>query len=81
MNPNQTPAQPNHAGGCDRSENLLPEGDEDDGRYDVAEEVNLDEQSDQARGVGKPPAGAAAKAMGAALLGDADDADEDVDQA
>jgi hypothetical protein len=38
-----------------RSESLLPGGDADDGRYDVAEEVNLDQQSDQLRRVGKPP--------------------------
>jgi hypothetical protein len=39
----------------DRSENLLPGDDAEDGRYDVAEEVNLDQQSDQLRRVGKPP--------------------------
>jgi hypothetical protein len=39
----------------DRSENLLPADDADDGRYDVAEEVNLDQQSDRLRRVGKPP--------------------------
>jgi hypothetical protein len=39
----------------DRSESLLPDDDADDGRYDVAEEVNLDQQSDQLRRVGKPP--------------------------
>jgi hypothetical protein len=39
----------------DRSENLLPGDDAQDGRYDVAEEVNLDQQSDQLRRVGKPP--------------------------
>ena len=39
----------------DRSENLLPADDAEDGRYDVAEEVNLDQQSDQLRRVGKPP--------------------------
>jgi hypothetical protein len=38
-----------------RSENLLPDDDAQDGRYDVAEEVNLDQQSDQLRRVGKPP--------------------------
>jgi hypothetical protein len=41
-------AQPN------RSENLLPAGrDDQDGRFDVAEEVNLDQQSDTARRVGQ----------------------------
>jgi hypothetical protein len=39
----------------DRSENLLPGDDAEDGRYDVAEEVNLDQQSDMLRRVGKPP--------------------------
>ena len=37
-----------------RSESLLPGDDAADGRYDVAEEVNLDQQSDQLRRVGKP---------------------------
>jgi hypothetical protein len=39
-----------------RSENLLP-GDEgaEDGRFEVAEEVNLDMQSDDARRVGQAP--------------------------
>jgi len=39
-----------------RSENLLP-GDEgaEDGRFEVAEEVNLDMQSDDARRVGQVP--------------------------
>jgi hypothetical protein len=35
-----------------RSEGLLPDEGEADGRYDVAEEVSLDQQSDQARSVG-----------------------------
>jgi hypothetical protein len=35
-----------------RSEGLLPGRGETDGRYDVAEEVSLDQQSDQARRVG-----------------------------
>ncbi|NHZ42701.1 hypothetical protein [Massilia aquatica] len=39
-----------------RSESLLPAGeDEADGRYAVAEEVSLDQQSDQARRVGALP--------------------------
>jgi hypothetical protein len=39
-----------------RSENLLPDdGDDDDGRFDVAEEVNLDQQSDRARHIGQAP--------------------------
>jgi hypothetical protein len=49
--PQRNSAQPN------RSENLLPPGQDDsDGRFDVAEEVNLDEQSDAARRVGQAPA-------------------------
>ncbi len=39
-------------GDAARSEGLLPGQDEDDGRYDVAEEVSMDQQSDRARGVG-----------------------------
>ncbi|GGY08963.1 hypothetical protein GJV26_05170 [Massilia dura] len=35
-----------------RSEGLLPAGGETDGRFDVAEEVSFDQQSDQARRVG-----------------------------
>ena len=38
-----------------RSESLLPGDDAQDGRYDVAEEVNRDQQSDALRRVGKPP--------------------------
>jgi hypothetical protein len=59
------------AGQEQRSENLLPAGDQDsgsdDGRYDVAEEVNLDQQSDMARRVGKPPKGIAADALAESL--------------
>lgn len=58
------------AGPEQRSENLLPAdsgngGDAagDDGRYQVAEEVNLDQQSDMARRVGKPPKGIASDAL------------------
>jgi hypothetical protein len=40
-----------------RSDNLLPPGQDDsDGRFDVAEEVNLDQQSDAARHIGQAPA-------------------------
>jgi len=46
-----------------RSESLLPGDDADDGRYDVAEEVNLDQQSDQLRRVGKPPKGIVSSAL------------------
>jgi hypothetical protein len=43
----------------ERSEALLPADDDaaEDGRLEVAEEVNLDQQSDAARRVGQPPAG------------------------
>ena len=47
------PATP--TGNDDRSEGLLPAGDEDDGRFDVAEEVSLDQQSDALRHVGQAP--------------------------
>ena len=42
----------------ERSDALLPADDDsaDDGRLEVAEEVNLDQQSDAARRVGQPPA-------------------------
>lgn len=55
------PGVPVPAGGQDnRSDNLLP-GEEgaDDGRFDVAEEVNLDQQSDEARRIGQAPFGQA----------------------
>lgn len=39
-----------------RSDKLLPPGtDDSDGRFDVAEEVNLDQQSDSARHIGQAP--------------------------
>jgi hypothetical protein len=53
-----TPAQ---RGQDSRSESLLPAGDGanskdgDDGRFEVAEEVNLDQQSDATRRVGQAP--------------------------
>jgi hypothetical protein len=53
-----------------RSEGLLPAGQDDDGRYDVAEEVNLDQQSDALRRVGKPPKGITAKEWSEAMQGD-----------
>ena len=66
---NQQRAAPGNAGHAQRSENLLPAEDDGDGRFDVAEEVNLDEQSDTSRRVGKAPAGATAEAMAEALKG------------
>lgn len=61
----------------DRSENLLPvgeAGDADgaadpaqDSRFEVAEEVNLDQQSDSTRRVGQPPSGSAGDALADSL--------------
>lgn len=51
-----------------RSDNLLPDdGKSGDGRFAVAEEVSLDQQSDTARRVGQAPAGAAADAVAESL--------------
>jgi len=53
------------AGGQDnRSDNLLP-GDEgaEDGRFDVAEEVSLDQHSDEARRIGQAPSQGIADAL------------------
>lgn len=51
-----------------RSDNLLP-GDEgaEDGRFDVAEEVNLDQHSDEARRIGQAPSQGIADAVPEAL--------------
>lgn len=60
---------PVSAGGQDsRSDNLLP-GEEgaEDGRFDVAEEVNLDQQSDEARHIGQAPSQGIADALPEAL--------------
>jgi hypothetical protein len=76
-NDTSQPAAPGDGGAAQRSENLLSPDGADDGRYDVAEEVNLDEQSDAARRVGKAPSGATLDAMGDALGGA--DAEEDED--
>jgi hypothetical protein len=62
----QPPAQPGRQDG--RSDNLLPDdGKSDDGRFEVAEEVSLDQQSDTARQVGEAPAGGAADAVAKSL--------------
>jgi len=60
---------PNAGGGEDqRSENLLPgEGGAEDGRFDVAEEVSLDQHSDEARRVGQLPEGGIADSIPEAL--------------
>jgi len=57
------------AGGQDnRSDNLLP-GEEgaEDGRFDVAEEVSLDQHSDEARRIGQAPSQGIADAVPEAL--------------
>lgn len=62
-------ATPVAGGGQDqRSENLLP-GEEgaEDGRFDVAEEVSLDQHSDEARRVGQVPENGIADAVPDAL--------------
>ena len=51
-----------------RSENMLPgEGGAEDGRFDVAEEVSLDQHSDEARRVGQLPENGIADAVPEAL--------------
>ena len=53
------------AGGqAQRADNLLP-GDEgaEDGRFDIAEEVSLDQHSDQARRIGQAPGNGIADAL------------------
>ena len=67
----QSKRQPNPVagGGQDqRSDNLLP-GEEgaEDGRFDVAEEVSLDQHSDEARRVGQMPENGIADAVPDAL--------------
>ncbi|MFL6673699.1 MAG: hypothetical protein ACJ8LG_10450 [Massilia sp.] len=59
MAPSDQPGntRPAQGGAGSRSENLLPADDKSaDGRFDVAEEVNLDQQSDKARHIGQAPA-------------------------
>lgn len=57
-NPDQ--GQPAAGGQDNRSDNLLPgDGGAEDGRFDVAEEVSLDQNSDQARRIGQAPDGIA----------------------
>jgi hypothetical protein len=51
----------NQGGSEQRSEGLLPADGADDGRFDVAEEVSLDQQSDKMRHVGQAPAGGVAE--------------------
>jgi hypothetical protein len=72
-NPDQDGADQN--GEISRSEDLLPAGAADntaDGRFEVAEEVNLDQQSDATRRVGQTPKGIASDALAESLKPDAD---------
>jgi hypothetical protein len=65
----ETPAQEQNG----RSEDLLPAGAADntaDGRFEVAEEVNMDQQSDATRRVGKAPKGIASEALADSLKPD-----------
>jgi len=75
---NQQRATPDQNGEVSRSEDLLPAGAADntassaaDGRFEVAEEVSLDQQSDAARRVGKAPKGIASDALADSLKPDA----------
>jgi hypothetical protein len=75
---NQQRATPDQNGGISRSEDLLSAGAADnhpessaDGRFEVAEEVSLDQQSDATRRVGKAPQGIAAEALAGSLKPDA----------
>jgi hypothetical protein len=65
---------PDQNGEISRSEDLLPAGAADntaDGRFVVAEEVSLDQQSDATRRVGKAPKGIASDALADSLKRDA----------
>jgi hypothetical protein len=65
---------PDQNGEISRSEDLLPAGAADntaDGRFEVAEEVSLDQQSDATRRVGKAPKGIASGALADSLKPDA----------
>jgi hypothetical protein len=71
---NEQRAVPDQNGEVSRSEDLLPAGAADntadntaDGRFEVAEEVNMDQQSDATRRVGKAPKGIAADALAESL--------------
>jgi hypothetical protein len=69
---NQQRATPDQNGEVSRSEDLLPAGaaDNADGRFEVAEEVSLDQQSDATRRVGQAPKGIASDAMAESLKPD-----------
>lgn len=58
--------QPSPAGGGQdaRADTLLPgDGGADDGRFEVAEEVSLDQQSDEARHIGQAPSNGIADSL------------------
>jgi hypothetical protein len=83
---NQQRATPDQNGEISRSEDLLPAGAADnsaggsaDGRFEVAEEVSLDQQSDATRRVGKPPKGIASDALADSLKPDANKPDANKD--
>lgn len=62
----ETPVQQPVQQPATRSENLLPadtDNSADDGRFDVAEEVSLDQQSDSSRKVGQIADDASAQAL------------------
>jgi hypothetical protein len=63
----EQPATPARDAQENRSENLLPADDAADGRYEVAEEVSLDQQSDTIRRVAQPPEGIVSDAVAEAL--------------
>jgi len=55
-------------GAVQRSENLLPADGGDDGQFNVAEEVSLDQQGDMVRRVGQAPKGIASDALADTLV-------------
>ena len=66
--PGQQPARQRAGGQDTRSDNLLPgEQGADDGRFEVAEEVSLDQHSDEARRIGQGPSQGVADAVPDAL--------------
>ncbi|ATQ77060.1 hypothetical protein CR152_22985 [Massilia violaceinigra] len=72
------PAGANEAAAPPRSPSLLPtNGDDPDGRFAVAEEVSLDQQSDSARQIGaSPPDPAPGTDVAGAVAGTLAPADE-----
>lgn len=64
MTDHEQPDRKPAGGEQQRSDNLLP-GEEgfEDGRFDVAEEVSLDQHSDEARRIGQAPGNGIADAL------------------